>query len=374
MMRMKRFLSALCVNGLLVLGSLALCFLGAELFFRTHAALSKPPAVVATAPAPPPPPLDPSGEVPVPAELLAREAWRNALLTMPDEWKRTKVVVPGAYDAEMWHGALQAFNRLGMRWAPPFPEKNRETYRVLVVGDSLTYGYGLAEQDTFTALLNRWMGRDYRIEFLNLGVSGAQSEDILKTIKAFVPQLHPDLVIYAVCLNDFLPSGQGEYTYTYAFPLPDNVQRFFLTYTRTGPFISELYDRTLRRFHLRRDFFDDILSGFGGYEDRFRHDVAEMNSFLRASGLPAMIAMVVDQYPESTGRRYRIVHAAERALRDANIDLMSSDDYHRRYHDKPMKISRWEGHPDEVANFIWATMFMRKLQARADIQAFKRSP
>jgi lysophospholipase L1-like esterase len=373
-MRMRRLLSALCVNGLLVLGSLALCFVGAELFLRAHAALSKPSTVAVTAPAQPPPALDPNGEIQVPAELLARQAARHALLTMPDEWKMAKIVVPGAYDAFTWHGVVHPLNTVGMRWASPFPEKNPETYRVLVVGDSLTYGVGIAEQDTFTALLNRWMDRDYRIEFLNLGSSGSQSEDILKTIKTFVPQLRPNLVIYAVCLNDFLPSGQGEYTYTYAFPLPGNLQRFFLTYTRTGPFISELYDRTLRYFHLRRDFFDDILSGFGGYEDRFRRDVAEMNSFVRAAGLPPMIAMIIDQYPAAEGRRHRIVSAAERALRDGNFDLMSLDDFSRRYHGKSMNVSRWEGHPDEVANFIWATMFMRKLQERLDIQAFKRSP
>ena len=75
----------------------------------------------------------------------------------------------------------------------------------MVVGDSLTYGAGIEIEDTFVALLNRWLSPDYRVEVLNLGLAGGQSEDILKVIKKFQAPLSPDLIIYAVCLNDFLP-------------------------------------------------------------------------------------------------------------------------------------------------------------------------
>lgn len=369
--RFSRLLLNFFVNGVLVLGSVVVCFLAIELFLWSYSTLYSASPSPASGLAGPPA-ADSGDEIIVPADIQAKASRLQALLSLPDEWKLTPVTIPGADKAYTWHGSLHVINQFEMRWAAPFPEKRVDVYRVLVVGDSLTYGWGIAEPGTFTALLNEWLGRDYRIEFLNLGMPGAQSEDILKNIKKFVPQLKPDLVIYAVCLNDFLPSGQGQYNYVYPFPIPEAMQRFFMQHTRTGVLLSELYDQTLRRFHLRRDFFDDILRGFGGYEERFRRDVAEMNSYVKSAGLPSLIAMVVDQDPNYTGRHHNIVLTAEDALRRAEIDTIPTENYYRRYHGKPMFVSRWEGHPNEVANYIWATMFLRKLQTRADIQAYKK--
>jgi hypothetical protein len=37
-----------------------------------------------------------------------------------------------------------------------------------------------------------------------------------------------------------------------------------------------------------------------------------------------------------------------------------------------MNVSNWEGHPNEVANYIWATMIMNRLRQRQDLVAYKR--
>src|SRR5262249_27294191 len=162
-------------------------------------------------------------------------------------------------------------------------------FRVVVVGDSLTYGYGIPEEATFTHLLNKWMSSDGRIEFLNLGVPGFQSEDIAKEIDRFIPELKPDLIIYGVCENDFLPSGVGQYAFTYEIPLPEGMKTFLLSYSRALQFTSGLYDAALRRFHLRRDFYDDILADFAGYQQRFEHDVGRMALRTKQAGLPPIV-------------------------------------------------------------------------------------
>ncbi len=104
---------------------------------------------------------------------------------------------------------LEVYNSDGMRWDRPFPEKHEDVYRIMVVGDSLTYGQGLAEEWRFSNLAEQWLRQQFRIEFLNLGMQGSQSEDVLRVTKKHLPILRPNLVIYSVCLNDFLPSGSG---------------------------------------------------------------------------------------------------------------------------------------------------------------------
>ena len=367
--KMSRLRAGL-VNASLVVGSIALTLLSLEMVLRLVANVQNPdpPALVVT---PPPPPSD--QEIVVPPEIIAAAKSRQDMVNMPDSWRLTRVHVDGAARADRWQGVLEVYNSEGMRWARPFPEKREDVYQVIVVGDSLTYGAGLAEESRFSNLLEQWLSQDYRIEVLNLGVSGHQSQDVLHDIQKYVPLLKPDLVIYAVCINDFLPSGRGqyEYSYAYSFPLPETWKTFLITHTRTGALLSEEYDGSLRRLHLRGDFYDDILTDFEGYQQRFAKDVAEMNRTIRDAGLPPLVAMVVDQYPADY-RGYKIANVAEGALTRAGAEVIGTEDYYRRYYNLAMSISPWEGHPNEVANYIWASMLAKELRGRSDLQAFKK--
>jgi len=367
---MKQF----AVNSLLVLLSCVVALAGIEASLRIYSMLLPVPTIAQqTASAAVPRPSTAS-EIQIPAALIERSELRHRYLNMPDAWKLRPVQIPGAAYAYYWQGALHTFDADDFRRTTPFPDKKSDVYRVIVVGDSLTYGQGIDEKDTFVALLNDWLGKDYRVELLNLGVLGNQSEDVLNEIKKYVPNLKPNLVIYAICLNDFLPSGEsnlpGE---QYAIPLPGRLKSYLISHTYTGAFLNDAYGGALRRLHLRTDFFDDVLINFGHRNDRFRKDVATMNAFVRAAGLPPLVAMVVDQYPvRQGGRRYPIAMMAEDAVRAAGAELIPTTDYYTRYNGKAMYVSRWEGHPDEVANYIWANMFADELRHRQDLQAFKR--
>lgn len=346
------------INALLVLISITLFFAGLEVFLRvSDMRVSAPPS-------PPSPAAVPDRFAGIPPEILSRAEARRSLLTMPDDWKRRSADVPESVVSYYWHGALHIHNADMMRHIGPYPPRRPGVYRVIVVGDSLTYGYGIPEEATFTHLLNEWMSDDGRVEFLNLGVSGHQSEDIAKVIDRAIAELVPNLIVYAVCENDFLPSGVSQYDFSYDFPLPDGVKMFLLAHSRALQLISDLYDATLRRFHLRRDFFDDILSDFDGYQRRFERDVGRMALRAKENGLPAIVAIVLDQTVQYNGRGHRIAHIAETIMRDAGFDVVSTEDYYRTYNGDPLYVSRWEGHPNEVANYIWARMLSERLRSR----------
>lgn len=111
--------------------------------------------------------------------------------------------------------------------------------------------------------------------------------------------------------------------------------------------------------HLRINFFGDILNGFGGYKERFAQDLAKMNEFITASGLPPLITLsglpplitlVLDQYPGYGGRGHQIAKAAEQAAEKAGAVVIPTDNYYRLYTNMSFHVTRWEGHPDEVAN------------------------
>jgi len=361
-------LKSALLNTMLVIVSIALCFAGLELFLSVEANSAGPEAISPAKAALAPPKVEVAL---VPNDVVAAAEARYRFLTMPDEWKQTPVNVRGAASAYRWHGALHVHNADSMRRIGPFPPKEQGVYRVMVVGDSLTYGYGIEQSATFVELLNKQMGDSFKIEFLNLGVSGYQSEDILKIINKFLPALAPNLVVYTVCLNDFLPSGVGEYHNSYVVPIPKVIKDYFLQHTRSAAYVSDLYDGALRRLHIRQDFFDDILGDFAGYQQRFGRDVRDMNATILAAGLPPLVAMVVDQYPwNPVGRKISAI--AEENIMKAGATLIPTWGYYRSYSDKSFGVSRWEGHPNEVANYIWAHMISESLRPRQDLRPFAR--
>ncbi|MEW6267174.1 MAG: GDSL-type esterase/lipase family protein [Thermodesulfobacteriota bacterium] len=295
-------------------------------------------------------------------------------LVIPPAWERRPVNMPGAGSAYYWHGHLHVHNQDGMRRTVPFPPKPDGVFRIMLVGDSLTYGYGLAEEQTYPSLVCRDLKSEYRVECLNLGVAGAQSEDITKTVQAFLPRLDPDLIVYGICLNDFLPSGKGEYASNraYPFPLPRELKRYLLKQTLAGRFFDQAYDGLLIRLGLRHDFFDDILKDFQGYQTRFARDMKEMNRYVLENRLPPVIALVLDQYPQYNGRGYRIAQAAEKYAAQAGLTVVPTEEYYRRHDGRSLMISRWEGHPNLEANEIFARLLLPAIRKTPSLAAFRK--
>lgn len=289
------------------------------------------------------------------------------------EWRMRRVDVEGSVLSYYWHGKLHVHDDSTFRRTSRFPPKSPGTFRILAIGDSLTYGYGIAAEDTYPRLLERNLSEKYRVEVLNLGVSGAQSEDVVRTLRKFTDRLNPDLVVYGACLNDFLPSGKGEYhNRQYAVPLPSFFKDRIQTVTETGRFLSDRYDRLLLKLRLRDDFFDDILIGFGAYDVRFRRDMGEMNRYVRRRCGAPVVAMVLDQFPEYGGRGYRISKIAEESFRAAGMNFIPMDGYYSTYDGKNMAVSQWEGHPNEEANRIFAAYLAERILQERRLDAFRK--
>jgi hypothetical protein len=239
----------------------------------------------------------------------------------------------------------------------------------------MTYGYGVDEKFIYPTLLQNVLGEIFDVEVLPLGNNGAQSEDILNNVRKFLPQLKPDLVFYGVVSNDLLPSWKGQYTTRgFEFPIPESLERVLVTHSRFARFIEDAYDAALRKAGLRADFFEDILKNFDGYQQRFSRDVGEMNRFVTSHGLPPVVAMVLDQYPDYRGRGYRITQIAERLMKQAGMDVIETEEYYRRFNGYAFYVSLWEGHADEQGHAIFASMILPRLEKHSALQPFRKTP
>jgi lysophospholipase L1-like esterase len=316
-----------------------------------------------------------AGAVPLapelPPEIKTRIERMQGALVMPPAWqKRDLAEVPGT-DPFVWHGVTHPIDANGMRRQQPFPPRDPERFRIMVVGDSLTYGEGIDAFWTYSAQLERSLATESRVEVLNLGVRGHASEDVLGVIRRFVPELQPDLLVYGVCLNDFLESDARQPDPITL--LPKKVSKVLTRRTRVGRLVGERFGALALALGLQPNFYADLLTDFDERHQRFGDDVAAMNAFVTQSGLPPMVALVLDQRPRLEGPGRQLAVAAEGKLRAAGIETLDSEAFYRRYDGRSFRVSRWEGHPNEEANAIWASELVDVIRQQPDLARFRKA-
>lgn len=101
-------------------------------------------------------------------------------------------------------GATQVHtNTLGMRGPERPIHKPPGVRRVVLMGDSVTFGIGVNDGDCFPAQLQRSV-TDTTLEFWNAGVPGYAMADFLGQLQTQVLPLQPDLIVLQLSRNDSL--------------------------------------------------------------------------------------------------------------------------------------------------------------------------
>lgn len=85
-------------------------------------------------------------------------------------------------------------------------EKPLNTYRIIVVGDSVTFGWRQKLEDTYPKIIEKKLNENYSLkmnfEVLNFGIGGYNAEQEAELIKTKVLNFNPDLIIIGFCPND----------------------------------------------------------------------------------------------------------------------------------------------------------------------------
>ena len=101
-------------------------------------------------------------------------------------------------------------NNLGFRDRDFQVEKTRR-FRIVAIGDSYTYGWGVPAEDSWPKVLERGLlARGYDVEVANLGQPGASPSDYAKIALRAIPVLEPDLVIVGLLQGDDLAQAFHE--------------------------------------------------------------------------------------------------------------------------------------------------------------------
>jgi len=111
-------------------------------------------------------------------------------------------------------------NGLGLRGTMPESPKPPGSVRIMAIGDSTTFGWGVEDEDAYCAQLEAMLRHafpDRRPSVINGGVGAYDLKNASRLLRHFAPTLQPDIVLIGVFWNDLpyqsmTPEGvpQGE--------------------------------------------------------------------------------------------------------------------------------------------------------------------
>jgi lysophospholipase L1-like esterase len=98
-------------------------------------------------------------------------------------------------------GKRVTINTLGLRGPEIAPARPPGGRRVACFGDSITFGYGVGDDETYPHFLGAELA-PYRVEVVNAGVTGFTSHQVVGFLRRLAPRLAPDVATFCIGWND----------------------------------------------------------------------------------------------------------------------------------------------------------------------------
>ena len=250
------------------------------------------------------------------------------------------------------------------------PAKPPGTKRVLVMGDSYTWGYAVAEEEAYPQVAERLLRERGRpdIEVVNGGIPDYNSRQERQLLAQLMPIYRPDAIFLAYVVNDAEPCT--------AIPVPpDETYRHARSW-----FLTEAADRMNRRLFHRR-ILPSAKDGVGGnYLEGFeegsmkwrdsREAIREMRDLATAAGIPFAVLILPD-VTQDFDKPYTwrpINDAVTRWGQELGIPTFDLLEIFRG-HDHQRLLVPWDGHPNAEAHVMMASFLVSKIVERIPASA-----
>jgi len=224
-------------------------------------------------------------------------------------------------------------------------------YRILLLGDSTTFGWGVSMTETAAKILERELNAEHvpgyqRFEVINAGVGNYDTVQEMTCYKTRGRDFHPDMVILAYFIND--PE-----------PVPVENKTFLITRSYLVAYLTNRFDGVLRRLGTRADWktyyaslYDENLPGF----QACKAALVELATMTRDDHAKLLVALIPelhqinDDYPFTAAhQKIKDVLAAEQV---PVLDLI--DGLRNHGPEVTLWVTPLDDHPNGKANALIA--------------------
>jgi lysophospholipase L1-like esterase len=305
------------------------------------------------------------------AELVLRVAFARSVDLSMEMWKYAAELKRPVADPQLGFvhvpnrsallmGVMVSINSHGLRDREYSRTKPPGVYRIVVLGDSTTLGWGVAVEETVPKILEAELngselpGYD-RFEVLNAGVGNYGTVQEVAHYLTYERDFHPDMVILQYFINDAEPVPRER-------PLPLLGRSYLLA------FALSRFDAMMRRAGIRPSWkqyyaglYEDGLPGV----EAAKSALATLATRARADGTRMLVAILPEL--REINHEYPFV-AQHQTIKDtlaANevpvIDLI--DGLRGHGEETSLWVTEADAHPNGKANALVAAQILRWIRA-----------
>lgn len=270
---------------------------------------------------------------------------------------------------------LYKFNSLGRRGHEFSLAPGENVFRIVMLGDSLTFGQGVPEGSTYSAQVERQLKQrnsPRSIEVINAGASGTNTAWQFNHLQNTCLAYQPDLVTVQFYLNDLERSTRmdadgaikGDFVDdVLMLPAKRSYALFFLQYRfeRLRDYLATSSKETeplLRQFD---DIARDIEDESEGWL-RFESAVEDFALLSKREGLPTV--MILFPHPGRTYDSMRFIHkAVAQRVRAAGLPVIDLIDVFSDLPPDQRTVSSIDHHPSPIVYECAASRIVKELDA-----------
>ena len=243
-------------------------------------------------------------------------------------------------------------------------EKPVGAIRIGVLGDSITFGAGIANtEDRFSNILQKRLEENgFNAEVYNLGVPGLDSHEEIKLYQD-LSYLNFDIVVWQYFLNDIQPQDKSEPAEIISQDAYAN--DFMRWLTENSTFFDFLYWRFSSKYAKTYDKLGNHYLSMYSNEDTFKNHEQELSRFI--TGLKEenkKIIVIIFPFMELLGPNYPATEAHQKLqnfFKSQDIQTIDLLDNLKSANWRDLVASKFDTHPNKKVHMLAAEKLYEKV-------------
>lgn len=173
------------------------------------------------------------------------------------------------------YGCKVSTNASGFRDLDYVIPKPNDVYRIVVLGDSVTFGVGINLKDTYPKQLQQLLNQDSKTDFevINTGVRGYNTYQQVQLLKEDALIYDPDMIIVGFVLNDAEPFSAQSGMIDPKHQTLIKIKNFFKQHTYSYAFLRKRLELLRHKCDVKayqEQYLDQFKPGHKGWEECYQ--------------------------------------------------------------------------------------------------------
>ena len=222
-----------------------------------------------------------------------------------------------------------------------YPVQKGDKYRILFLGDSLTFGWGVKEEETFATLIEENLNKDAPTEVLNFGIGNYNTEQEVNLFIDKGLKYKPDQVVLFYFIND-------------AEPTPEKSSLWFLGYSQFISFYWSRINSLLNNFIPSKSFQEYYESLYLDDQQGWinsRKAIIQLRDICEKRGIKFQVVLLPELHDVNNEIFNNVYDNLSLFLEENGIDYLNLAKLFENY---PNQIELWvsydDAHPNNIAH------------------------